>query len=334
MRLTTAKSSFINAFVQICFIGFYASALISFLVGVLPWFNQWPLIGYPILFLPRTWVFLWLIPILFLKPSAFLQQIKLFIVSLFFIVFYHINYQVPFSKWFNASVDADIRLMSANLGGIKKGNYKLKKQIEYSNLDLVAFQESSKSLSLSLIPENWYLVCVKGNCISSKYSIELLNSQSRRILGGWGNIAALFKVKVKNNYIYFLNVHLETPRKGIENFQLSKLNFNAIYENAEQRYIESGIISEWVKDKAPLIIMGDFNMPIESAIYRQYFSGYNNAFNDAGLGLGYTKYTRLSGIRIDHILTDQNFITVNSWVEDEFGGDHRAILADIHLKNF
>jgi len=56
------------------------------------------------------------------------------------------------------------------------------------------------------------------------------------------------------------------------------------------------------------IVTGDFNMPVESAIYRNTWSVFSNAFNTAGLGFGYTKITpkrgSTYGTRIDHILFD------------------------------
>ena len=41
------------------------------------------------------------------------------------------------------------------------------------------------------------------------------------------------------------------------------------------------------------ILAGDFNLPVDSAIYREYWSGYRDAFSDAGWGFGYTEWPRV-----------------------------------------
>ena len=70
-------------------------------------------------------------------------------------------------------------------------------------------------------------------------------------------------------------------------------------------------------------------MPIESSIYATFFSELENTFNASGVGLGYTKYTRIHGIRIDHILTDKHFQTLAAEVGADFGGDHRPMIAKL-----
>ena len=57
----------------------------------------------------------------------------------------------------------------------------------------------------------------------------------------------------------------------------------------------------------PLIIAGDFNMPVESTIYRRLWGAYVNAFSITGYGYGWSEKAPVRGIpiavRIDHVLT-------------------------------
>jgi hypothetical protein len=62
------------------------------------------------------------------------------------------------------------------------------------------------------------------------------------------------------------------------------------------------------------LVAGDFNLPIESAIYRQYWGDYTNAFSRSGIGTGRTKSTRLFGVRIDHILVGERAEPIRSWI--------------------
>jgi endonuclease/exonuclease/phosphatase (EEP) superfamily protein YafD len=50
------------------------------------------------------------------------------------------------------------------------------------------------------------------------------------------------------------------------------------------------------------LVAGDFNMPAESAIFRECWANRTDAFRAAGWGFGHTKFSRWWGTRIDHIL--------------------------------
>jgi endonuclease/exonuclease/phosphatase (EEP) superfamily protein YafD len=77
--------------------------------------------------------------------------------------------------------------------------------------------------------------------------------------------------------------------------------------------------------------MGDFNLPVESAIYRANWAGFTNAFSQQGLGFGYTKHTRWHGIRIDHVLARSGWDIERAWVGPSAGGDHLPVIVELHL---
>jgi len=323
-RSFTSKSS-----LSLFFIGTFLAALCH----ILPWSKGWSIFEYALLFSPRWLIFVLLIPVSFLDFKL-IQKHKITLgLCTFFLVFFYLNVELPIKIFVSVAEKPNLRVMTTNLGGIGnlKNNYKLRQQIKYSRVDLVAFQEVSAINAERSIPNKWNIECIVASCIASSYDIKPINSISRSLLGGWGNIGALFQLDIKGKAIYVLNIHLETPRKGIEDFQLSTLNLDPIFNNAQNRFLEANIVRDWVNMLSPLIILGDFNMPIESSIYRGAFSKYKNAFNEAGFGLGHTKHTKLIGVRIDHILVDDHFNVVNSWVGNDIGGDHRAVFADIRL---
>ena len=42
------------------------------------------------------------------------------------------------------------------------------------------------------------------------------------------------------------------------------------------------------------ILAGDFNMPVDSAIYREYWSAFHDGFSEVGVGFGYTEWPRIA----------------------------------------
>ncbi|WP_437595464.1 endonuclease/exonuclease/phosphatase family protein [Sorangium sp. So ce590] len=128
-----------------------------------------------------------------------------------------------------------------------------------------------------------------------------------------------------------LNLHLETPRDAIEAL------IHGLWKQAAEhdrvialRAWESELARQWVDEAPhPAVIVGDLNMPVDSAIYRRFWAGFENAFSRAGLGFGTTKRTRWFGIRIDHVLAGPGWTTERAWIGPDLGSDHLPILADL-----
>jgi endonuclease/exonuclease/phosphatase (EEP) superfamily protein YafD len=100
--------------------------------------------------------------------------------------------------------------------------------------------------------------------------------------------------------------------------------------NRVERRQEARAVSRWANaGNHPLLVAGDFNLPVESTIYQQSWSGFLNAFSEAGMGLGYTFVTRWSGVRIDHILAGSGWRCRHCWVGPNLGSPHRPVIADL-----
>ena len=303
------------------------------LCNIMPWSTFWALVEMPLLFAPRWWITLLLLPIVIINPSMLRKQWKGLLIAMVVITFFYLNFQLPLSNYAVKTAGQRLPLMSVNLGGGIVKTDIIKEQIVNEQLVLIAFQETPTHRLKEIVPQGWDLHCIGQMCLASAYKLKFLNSQSRKILGGFGHLGLLYEIQINQRKIYVMNLHLETPRKGFEDFQLSKLNFEAIFKNTEKRYIESSIISSWVENKLPIIILGDFNMPVESSIYRENFGHYQNTFNEAGFGFGFTKHTRMLGVRIDHILTDDNFNVIHAKTGRDVGSDHRPMLATVVLSD-
>lgn len=79
-------------------------------------------------------------------------------------------------------------------------------------------------------------------------------------------------------------------------------NMRALEANTVGRAEASSAVRRFCGDDPSLVVAGDFNLPIESSIFRRYWSDLGNAFSRRGSGFGWTRYTRWHGARIDQIL--------------------------------
>jgi vancomycin resistance protein VanJ len=135
--------------------------------------------------------------------------------------------------------------------------------------------------------------------------------------------------------ISVINVHLATARWGLSGFLPSVVRARGSMQaageqfagNAQLRRFESERAAYWAsKQPSPMIIAGDFNMPVESALFRQYWDRFDDAWERVGRGFGHTKFERWIRIRIDHILSDDELRPLSATVGPDVGSDHRPVI--------
>src|SRR4029079_6713607 len=80
-----------------------------------------------------------------------------------------------------------------------------------------------------------------------------------------------------------------------------------------------------------LVVLGDFNTPVESRIFRDHWGDLADAFSTAGFGLGMTKYNGWIRARIDHVLTSDAWHVDGAHVGPDAYSDHRPLLVDLTL---
>jgi endonuclease/exonuclease/phosphatase (EEP) superfamily protein YafD len=102
-------------------------------------------------------------------------------------------------------------------------------------------------------------------------------------------------------------------------------------ENTELRRRQFRLVSDWAGQGGAgrVVVAGDFNTPPESVLHRHFFSGFQNAFSQAGWGWGHTHFTRRTAVRIDHVLSDSASRVLGCWVAERVGSAHRPVIAEL-----
>lgn len=318
---------------QLAFLGiisFYFVNIFILFIYNYPWeFGEGVLQDF-LLFMPR-WLFIFLLLPSFLCFRLVLKHIFPLLITLAFYLFFYLHYNLPISLMFSAAASSDFRVMSVNIGGLGKNKKQLALQIKYAKPNLIAFQETDEYKIKKILPSHWQIHCIDHKCLTSEFELSFIKNLSRRSFGGWGSYGVLYELVIEGRPVNVINVHLETPRKGFEDTSWRHFDFEPMYNNVEQRYIEARNVSMLIENNHPTIFLGDFNMPSDSRIYSRYFSKYTNAIDNKGIGFEYTKYTSIHGVRIDHVLLGRSLSTSNAWIGDYFGGDHRPIFTDVNF---
>ena len=229
-----------------------------------------------------------------------------------------------------------LRAVTINAGASGRATFGLAVLIREENPDVVAVQECSEVVAEYLRElTDWHRHETPGMCLISRYPIERAEVMDRRAFErvqetgrGGSSQAVRYQLAGPRGIIHVANIHLETARKGLEG--LLSFDTRAVQENRMLRELESEQIFNWLRPFAErLVVLGDFNMPVESAFYRASWAAYRNAFDEVGRGYGMTRNTRWIRARIDHVLSGDEWTPVRARVGDDVGSDHLPVIADL-----
>jgi vancomycin resistance protein VanJ len=184
------------------------------------------------------------------------------------------------------------------------------------------------------LTERWDVGRRGNNVILSRFPITRVEGLESEKLKRWEQRAIRCEILTPHTPIQVIGLHLETPRHGLTDFRYRLWKAaDSMRKNTEKRHMEAELASQFAGDfSGPSVVAGDFNTPIESQLYREFWSSWQNAFSQAGLGLGHTKLTRYFGVRIDHILVSPHWRVLSARIGPDVGGDHRPVIADMELR--
>lgn len=318
----------------------YAAAVLGVAAALLFLADRW----WPatvLLFGPR---WLWGVPLALLVPASLLLQRRALLplgVAAFLVVFPIMGLQVPSPARLLADASGrDLRVMSYNVGGGEIDPAGLAPLLQEAGADVALFQECGDLVErarASLEQRGFHVDVGHGSCVASRFPIRTVDARDRRDVWKMGGSGVIVRYEIDAPGLSFdvMNVHLETVRDGLSAVMRLRpwKGADQLLANTRQRDFESSLARTFAeRARGPLVITGDFNMPIESAVYQRHWSSFTNAFSAAGLGTGHTKATRWHGIRIDHVLVGPGWECLDARVGRHLGGDHRPMIADIHLR--
>ncbi len=206
--------------------------------------------------------------------------------------------------------------------------------------DVVAFQECGGSLQRAVrtMPD-WSHHVSDGLCLLSRHPIEAAVvmdrtalDRHRQLSGGIGGAGFVvhYTLRTPGGPIGLTNLHLETPRRGLEG--LWSADLDRLRVNTMVRDIESRMARRWVdRGRGPGLVVGDFNTPVESRIFREHWGDLTNAFSHAGAGFGMTKHNGWIRARIDHVLAGDGWEVRSAVVGRDLASDHLPLVVDLVL---
>lgn len=225
-----------------------------------------------------------------------------------------------------------IRVATFNAAGNPGAVQALMMMMEAHDVHVALLQECPPRPDALTVP-GWQVQGTTGLCTISRHVIRRVASldleevvPQNRTFGGT-SAADRYELELPDRTVTLFNVHLETARRGLRG--MFDADVGAVRNNLALRRVESRETAAWIgADIDEVIVAGDFNMPVESAIYRASWGRFTNAFSRTGRGFGFTRDNGWIRVRIDHVLSGRAWRPTRSWVGPDIGSDHRPVFAE------
>jgi endonuclease/exonuclease/phosphatase (EEP) superfamily protein YafD len=248
-----------------------------------------------------------------------------------------LGWTVGVARFFVPAEGPAVRVLTWNVEGGKDVAPQLSEVRARWTPDVIVFEECDDAFAEKLAAVTDVALRVHGQvCILSQLPIVRTDSMVQKGFDatreyGIGGAAAVLRVTVTgpDGPLNVVGVHLATPRNGLApalGGDFTRVDgstiLRGIHSQQARRFIQS--------DTTPMIIAGDFNLVPESVIFRDEWGRFRDAWEDAGLGYGFTKKDQPKiRARIDHLLTDGRWRAYHVEVGDDLSGsDHWPLIAD------
>jgi endonuclease/exonuclease/phosphatase family metal-dependent hydrolase len=223
------------------------------------------------------------------------------------------------------------RVLTCNMHYGRFGPAALEHLVAQTDPDVVALQEwPRQSDSALLTGPGWHAHRTHGLFLASRHPIlraDILGNDSNSKDGRVGR----YELDTPGGVVVVFSLHLASPREGVyATIHQTEGGAAPVEDNADLRWRQSRSVAEAArKERTPVVLLGDFNTPAESSIFRTVWGDYTDAFAAAGWGWGYTFHGGRTWVRIDHVLAGPGWRCTRCWVAGGIGSPHFPVLADL-----
>jgi endonuclease/exonuclease/phosphatase (EEP) superfamily protein YafD len=315
-------------------------------VAVLGWLYllvvaiAWALLGLADVWWPATLLMfsprgLLLAPAVLLVPAAMLRQRRTLGVVLLALILTAgpvMNFAIPRSLLSSSACGGPrLRVMTCNMHYAERDRARLEQVLADARPDIVALQEWPGWEKHEAFPRvEWQVHGTPALFLASRLPITRTLIRGERSVSTTGALGR-YELRTESGIFTLFNLHFASPREGLYDVTHDKQKgVENLQEGTELRWEQSENVANEANDVVgPVLLVGDFNTPPESAIFRSVWSRYTDAFSSAGWGWGYTFIGGRTTVRIDHILASPGWHCERCWVAPSIGSPHRPVIADL-----
>lgn len=236
-------------------------------------------------------------------------------------------------------------VVSCNVQFYKPNFPAVAKEILSYHPDVVALQDADENETLvKPFFKDWNIYHEGEFLIASRHPLKKIALCVTEVYGR--ETALICEVSAPAGKFRIASLHHMSPREGLASIRpgdvLKESGERPVEQEVMLRAAEAMEVRAFIekhREDLPLLVVGDFNFPIESQMYQENYGDLTNAFDAAGLGYGYTILcttrtlwpTGCPWCRIDHILAGPEWKIHRGWAGTSNGSDHRCMAASVEL---
>ncbi len=235
-----------------------------------------------------------------------------------------------------------VTVMTHNILAASRDTDRLAATILSQDADIVALQELVGNHAARLAPKlaatypHRVIYADQGLGLYSRYP---LRDAQLLTLGAEGSYAIRAVVDLPGGPVTVFNAHPRNPRIDWTPGAGSLL-YVANFDPSRRDRAVASLVSAIDRVKGPVIVLGDLNLPDRSGAYRQLTTHLDDAYREAGWGLGYTFpeglvwgrfWTPFPVLRIDYVLHSPEIRALEARRGPPSGSDHLPVVARLGL---
>ncbi len=285
-----------------------------------------------LLFSPR-WLFA--LPLAVLLPAATFLRRRLLVVVFaagLIVVGPVTGFNIPWQRVTSSTpAGTPVRIMTLNMHYLRSDPPALEELIAKENPDIVAIQEWRGWTHTPLTANpNWHFHGTPRLFLASRWPIRKAVVLGRDSTEEHASVAH-YELDTPTGVVHVFSLHTASLREGIqETIHDNSKGETEVQANSERRRQQLDFIARQAAEcQGPVLIVGDFNTPPESAIFKDTWNGYTDSFGAAGWGWGYTFYGARTRVRIDHLLAGKGWACTGCHVGPDVGSPHLPVIADL-----
>lgn len=317
--LTPLHAAFILAYFALRWLGRSDLWFVDALGYVLPW-----------LFLPL--VALW--PLALLRRSRVLLAIAGVPTALFLLTYG----ELYLPRWPVRAAGPTFTVMAYNVLYLNTDVEGVAGQIAAHAPDLVALREleppMARALESRFAGQYPYRYFEPGCGFFSRFSVR--EYEAFQLVAGEGDWVQRFVLDVEGRSLNVLSVHPRSPPlRGFHPFGLP-LGIPTGFDNTKRDADVRALLARLDGMETPLVVLGDFNLADQQALYPAFTRRLRDAHRESGWGLGFT-FTRFPRLglpiwRIDYVFHSPDLVALSTTVGDWGGSDHRPVIARLAFR--
>ncbi len=221
------------------------------------------------------------------------------------------------------------RILSWNVHHMPRGLEPIKALVLQQRIDIACFMEANelpgpdRQLATYALPEGWCSIKADDVVIWSRWPITRWRAwrvpAARRSM-----LEAVIRTPDGETTVYAAHFATRWPADSAAKGGI----VSQLESAARARRAQSAILSIVTADsQRPQIICGDLNLPPRGLAYRRLSGSYQDAFEQTGVGFGYTWPARMPMLRIDYVWASCDLRVISCRALHTRASDHRPVVA-------